>query len=928
MKQVPLISEELSDYLFENLPYEDKYGKFPEIQGNNLSQHWRKIAEKIGGDWEKEIEELFNIPKLPSYNFEVELNTHWTKYKEGEPPKRIAYPNEKVLVFDVEVAVTEGNYPTMAVAMGKEAFYVWLSPQLFGGSGINLIPFGDRTENNLILIGHNIVGYDRARVKEEYQLGHSGIYFLDTLSMHVATAGLSTKQRLSYLKFQKDQAEGGADYSDEWMHVGAMNNLKEVAKLHLGIELDKSIRDLFVSGTIQEIINNLQDLIQYNLTDVLVTAKLAKVLWAKFKQKSPHPVTRTALLLMSKMYLPTTRERWYNYVNSAETEYQNQTKAIEQSLVKLADLALEQYEKDPESVLNDQWLGNLNWNFPSKRTKILPDKPEWYRSLRNPKTGKIKITTKTQITPYLLKLKWDGYPLKYFRELGWGYIVPKDDLYETNTVGYVLDDDFNLIPLSLDNDSEYLYLVNTMKGATAGKHWLFYKIPHKDGEKANCGCVLSKEYLKDIESGMLSSEYEEGGKAVNSAVACSYWVSIKKRIHSQFLICPHELNIRISPLVQGREPVPNPDAVIIPSLIPIGTVSRRATENTWLTASNPKKNKIGSELKTTILAPEGYKIVGGDVSSQEAWIASLLGDSYTQGLLPPQGKAGVDYLLNGYNWEVKGKVGKTPFSVQVLIGEKSNNTDIHSFTTQVVLNYSQKLLGKPANVNRDNCKQLNYSRYYGAGVRSTGVYLRQFDKQLSTSEANKIAKQIFAETKGEKIYNPHTKTKVWAGGSESEMFNALDEISNSPLPATPCLMSCLSDALLPMNDKRNQYATSRTNWVVQSSGVDFLHLMLVGTEYLFRLFKIEGRLALTIHDSLHYIVKEEQAEMASWLLNICHLWVRAFFSYRVGIKEIPKSIAWFDGIDIDHTLRKEVTSPCLTPSKKDPEPEGRVFFMV
>jgi DNA polymerase gamma 1 len=48
----------------------------------------------------------------------------------------------------------------------------------------------------------------------------------------------------------------------------------------------------------------------------------------------------------------------------------------------------------------------------------------------------------------------------------------------------------------------------------------------------------------------------------------------------------------------------NPDAlklgVILPQLITAGTVTRRAVESTWLTASNPKKNRIGSELKTKV----------------------------------------------------------------------------------------------------------------------------------------------------------------------------------------------------------------------------------------------------------------------------------------------------------------------------------------
>ena len=59
----------------------------------------------------------------------------------------------------------------------------------------------------------------------------------------------------------------------------------------------------------------------------------------------------------------------------------------------------------------------------------------------------------------------------------------------------------------------------------------------------------------------------------------------------------------------------------------MGTVTRRAVENTWLTASNAKANRVGSELKSMVKAPPGYCFVGADVDSEELWIASLVGDA-------------------------------------------------------------------------------------------------------------------------------------------------------------------------------------------------------------------------------------------------------------------------------------------------------------
>ena len=56
-----------------------------------------------------------------------------------------------------------------------------------------------------------------------------------------------------------------------------------------------------------------------------------------------------------------------------------------------------------------------------------------------------------------------------------------------------------------------------------------------------------------------------------------------------------------------------------------GTITRRATEPLWLTASNVRKDRVGSEFKGIVTPFPGYCFVGADVDSQELWIASLIG---------------------------------------------------------------------------------------------------------------------------------------------------------------------------------------------------------------------------------------------------------------------------------------------------------------
>ena len=45
--------------------------------------------------------------------------------------------------------------------------------------------------------------------------------------------------------------------------------------------------------------------------------------------------------------------------------------------------------------------------------------------------------------------------------------------------------------------------------------------------------------------------------------------------------------------------------------------------------------------------------------------------------------------------------------------------------------------------------------------------------------------------------------------------------------------------------------TSRVNWVVQSSAVDYLHLMLVCMKWLFIKYHIDGRFCISIHDEVN-----------------------------------------------------------------------------
>ena len=81
--------------------------------------------------------------------------------------------------------------------------------------------------------------------------------------------------------------------------------------------------------------------------------------------------------------------------------------------------------------------------------------------------------------------------------------------------------------------------------------------------------------------------------------------------------------------------------------------------------------------------------------------------------------------------------------------------------------------------------------------------------------------------------NAVTSGSVWEGGTESHSFNRLEEIALGWAPETPVL-GCKISRCLESEMVGTDYLPSRVNWVVQSSAVDYLHLLLVAMKWLFQ----------------------------------------------------------------------------------------------
>lgn len=73
----------------------------------------------------------------------------------------------------------------------------------------------------------------------------------------------------------------------------------------------------------------------------------------------------------------------------------------------------------------------------------------------------------------------------------------------------------------------------------------------------------------------------------------------------------------------------------------------------------------------------------------------------------------------------------------------------------------------------------------------------------------------------------------------------------------------------------SQFITSRVNWVVQSSAVDYLHLILVAMKWLCEEHDIDARFCISIHDEVRYLVCSTDRHRAALALQITNLLTRS-----------------------------------------------------
>lgn len=899
--------------------------QLPSLVGETLDEHFHKLGVDAAEPFLTHAKHFagLNLPPKPT---KWVRRSGWTKYNRDGTTENDVLPQGNMICFDTEVMYKDNPYAVMACAGTPDAWYAWLSPWLLGETEekCHLVPMGGTTVERII-VGHNI-GYDRAKILEEYDLKQTRNFFLDTMSLHVAVNGMCSQQRPTWMKHKKarelrekreaenasielqELLQGGsltAEEADLWVDKSSINSLRDVAEFHLGVKIDKEIRDVFGETDRNVILEQLDELLTYCAADVRVTHQVYQVVFPNFLAVCPHPVSFAALRHLASVILPVNKT-WDNYIETAEATYLQMLHGVQERLLTLMEETLD-LRSDPEKYLSDPWLSQLDWSGqeikmakPKRKghperpalNQKLPGYPQWYKDLfiKLPKElsaleepGKerenrkarhefLNLTVRTRIAPLLLKLSWEGYPLFWSDKYGWTFQVPREKaqtFIQRQMTPLEFDDPGVDDRLRMDTDHEY------------------FKLPHKDGPTARCTNPMAKGYLGYFEKGILSSEYPYAKEALDMNASCSYWISARERIKNQMVVYEDQLPPSQRFVNTGEHKDTPVGGFVLPQVIPMGTITRRAVERTWLTASNAKKNRVGSELKAMVRAPPGYVFVGADVDSEELWIASVVGDA--------------TFKLHGGN----------AIGFMTLEGTKSQGTDLHSRTAAIL------------GITRNDAKVFNYGRIYGAGLKFASQLLRQFNPSLTEAETTEIATRLYDATKGAKTNRKSLyKRPFWRGGTESFVFNMLEEFAEQERPRTPVLGAGITEALMSRWVSKGGFLTSRINWAIQSSGVDYLHLLIIAMDYLTRRFNLACRLAITVHDEIRYLSEEHDKYRVAMALQIANLWTRVMFAQQVGIQDLPQSCAFFSAVDIDHVLRKEVDMDCITPSNPIPIPHG------
>lgn len=867
--------------------------KTPKLTGSNLEQHFEQIANDAIGH-HIQAADSFSPAPIPPPN-KIRLVDGWVKYTTPDNGKtwktqKVEFPvNEPAYVFDTETFVKKGGYPVIGTAVGSSASYVWLAKEMVDPdlpesewTSYDLIPLGKGS----LVIGH-FISYDRIRTSTDYNLEPeiSNFYF-DTLSAHVAVSGISRKQ--SWLHRIKERPTQELSPSDRkllkrpplWLSAGAGKSLVKAYNFYVDPENklnqeDKTIRDDFVNANSIHELAKRRDLIYYGLQDSYYTAELFVALWPEYKLATPSSVGLASQYYINSSKIPLTAD-WKDWVNRVEKQYEVLSKEASDILLDLIKQYVGEWQKylkqDIEAILPvlvkecnslgiKTHLVNGNQRPEAVLLKNLIQKGfrDWLQ----------KSDEFIRKDPWLRQLDWTpkSFEGKYKNLPVWAHdYLTRTEPISTKTpcAGLLLKLEWEKYPVTYTRKDGYGFIDDSGS---------IKKIPHPKGSPDNVGSLLSKDFMGDMEVGRLYSKYPGAKRALEIAKTISTWVSIRGRVMSR--------------IVKNN--------VMLPRVIAHGTITRRTSENLWLTSSGTKPYLLGSEIKTRIESPDGWKIVGSDFDSQELHIASLYADCWANPHNPTP--------------------GSTPLSKAVLSGSKADGTDPHT------------ALAKAIGIDRDTAKTVNFGILYGGGAKTIANSIKKANKDRTHKELLAYATKAIKHKKGKM----NGDEGIYEGGTDSECFNFMNSLATGHMklgksvrdgiPTLPVLGTKITTSLRP-GVVKGEFYPCRINWTIQAAGAELLAIYLVAIHWLAEKAHIPMQFVLSIHDEVWFMVPEQKAQSFAVLVQLAHKLTWERFYYGLGLK-LSKTQSFFSDVHVDNRVRKSPTAPTTTISHDGSlEPDG------
>ncbi|KAK6734246.1 hypothetical protein RB195_017804 [Necator americanus] len=954
--------------------------ELPTLKSASLQQHFRITAEELTQKYKQLLEEAALFPLHFPKPCQWRCETGWTRYAHNGSIEQVEYPYEDVFFFDVETCVQDGQLPTLAVALSDQAWYCWCSSRLVHNSPVptvtyleHLISLGG-SEEARVVIGHN-VGYDRARAKEPYEQKKSAVRFMDTMSMSIPMFGMADHQVSTYETDDSDfklREKRYERWRDAWDDRVCRNSLLAVHQ-HLYRNEDrltkesKRFQDFFVREDINTIRQNFQVLVNYCADDNLICAQIFKKLWPEFQKRFPHPATLFGMLNIGNAYLPI-NENWDLFFKKNEKACDETKQAGARALVAAASDVLNSLKPNIDGTIIDAWLFDVDWSrkgdneFPEWFFKLFSKRGNVYLDLAS--LSSEDVVMKSAFVPLIFGMTYGPYPLHRSAPLGWGYLVPNSSKLSGTTGNCSIEKNSreyeHVCEVVEKNRAKFGDIEPTGRSHNFGP-FLFHQLSHPLGAQ-NVGDPLGKHFLRYIDSKVLrpTRHVEEFFVLLEALKSTKFWTNYAKRFESEI---PVWYNSKAAPRL----------GAIAPAIVSAGTVSRRSVHKLWVTLTNESgTNRIGTGIKSLVQAPEGSVLVGADVDSQEQWLAGLFGDASHASALPSSSRhpgltpfsnmmlagskangtdlhtvvanqlhidRGQAKALNYARMYGAGEAHASKTLAQAgMDSKKAAKTARDLFKMTKGTESSWKMLRREVQplleafvANRG--KSVDYLTVDGI------FYVPQYDNELrsfTTEFEEWVISKVLEKNPGlsedaivTSLYDSYaTGVRLFNGGYESATFNFLEMQTHRDVLRTPVLDCRLSDSLSALPEgtpDRDQFAAkykrSVMNWLVQSSAVDFLHLLLVSMEWLCSEYEIPARFVISIHDEVHYLCPEEDAPRLALALMLSNTYVRSFISSKLGIEQLPLSVAFFSQVDCDKVLRKEVDIPCFNPDGT-PIPNG------